>query len=186
MITLAFIIPTLNEGLNIGDTIDRIVEATEGGWKREIIVVDNGSKDDTVKIAMEKGAKVLSYPNESISGLRNRGASESTADILLFIDGDVTVTSEWGQELNNAVSQLCRNSKQIIGSVCGVSEQPSWLEKNWFDPALRRKAPGYVNSAHMIVSRSLFKLWGDLTKASKLARMSTSVKEPNIAGLELS
>lgn len=160
LITLAFIIPTLNEERNIGDTIDRIVEATETGWKREIIVVDNGSEDDTVKIAGEKGARVLSLPHESISALRNRGAAETTADVLLFIDGDVLVTAQWGKELKNAVSQLCEQPMQITGSVCGVTEQASWLERNWFDPALRRKLPGYVNSAHMIVTRRLFESLG--------------------------
>lgn len=158
--SLSFIIPTFNEEHNIGDTIDRIVEITGKDWMREIIVVDNGSKDDTVKIATEKGARVLNYPDVFISSLRNRGAHASTAEILIFIDGDVSVTPQWGTELNGAVSQLLKNPMQIIGSVCGVAEQAGWLERNWFDPALRRKPPGYVNSAHMIVHRSLFEALG--------------------------
>jgi len=158
--TLSFIIPTFNEEHNIGETIDRIVENTGKDWTREIIVVDNGSKDETVKIATEKRARVLRHPDVFISSLRNRGAHASTAEILVFIDGDVSVTPQWGSELNDVVSQLLENPMQIIGSVCGVAEQAGWLERNWFDPALRRKPPGYVNSAHMIVHRRLFDALG--------------------------
>lgn len=160
MITLSFIIPTFNEEHNIGVTIDRIVENTGNDWTREIIVVDNGSKDETVKIATEKRARVLICPDVFISSLRNRGAHASTAEILVFIDGDVSVTPQWGSELSDAVNQLLENPMQIIGSVCGVAERAGWLERNWFDPALRRKPPGYVNSAHMIVHRSLFDALG--------------------------
>lgn len=156
MITLSFIIPALNEEQHIGDTIDQIVKNTGATWQYEIIVVDNGSKDNTVNIAKRKGAKTLSFPNVPVSVLRNRGSLESSGDILVFIDGDVGVTSQWGGELNTAINQLYKDPMQITGSICGITEQPGWLERHWFDPTLRRKAPSYINSGHLIVSRRLF------------------------------
>ena len=54
---LSIIIPTLNEGQNIGRLIDRILTAPNN--QIEIIVVDGGSKDNTCAIAKEKGALII-------------------------------------------------------------------------------------------------------------------------------
>lgn len=156
MITLSFIIPTLNEERNIGNTIDKIVKNTGVNWSYEIIVVDNGSTDNTVSVARLKNTKILTYPNVAVSVLRNKGAFESAGEVLVFIDGDISVTPGWGKELNKVIKQLQGDPLQVNGSICGTSEQSSWLEKNWFDPSLRRKAPCYINSGHLIVPRTLF------------------------------
>ncbi len=188
MITLSFIIPTFNEEQNIGDTIDKIVHNSGALWPSEIIVVDNGSKDNTIKIARGRSAKTFNYPNIPVAALRNKGASESSGDILVFIDGDVVVTSQWGRELNEVINQLRKDPMQITGSVCGITKQPGWLEKNWFNPALRKKPPTYINSGHLIVSRELFTLihgfdekleTGEDVDFCERARMSGGTIVPN-------
>lgn len=156
MISISFIIPTLNEGRHIGDTIDSIVEATGNRWIREIIVVDNGSWDETALCAKEKGATVLICPDESIGSLRNRGAAAAQGEIFIFLDGDVALTPRWGREIGKVFDRMDEEPLTVTGSICGIPERPSWLERYWFDPALRRVIPGYVNSGHMIVSRALF------------------------------
>jgi GT2 family glycosyltransferase len=123
-----------------------------------------------------------------VAALRNKGASESSGDILVFIDGDVAVTFQWGRELNEAINQLRKDPMQITGSICGITKQPGWLEQNWFDPALRKKPPTYINSGHLIVSRELFTLirgfdetleTGEDVDFCERARMSGGTIVPN-------
>ncbi|MEW8204871.1 MAG: glycosyltransferase, partial [Candidatus Thiodiazotropha taylori] len=67
-IALSFIIPTMNEADNIGRLIDSIQRHNEQG-SYEIIVVDNGSEDQTRSIAETKGATVLLEPELNVSAL---------------------------------------------------------------------------------------------------------------------
>lgn len=160
MITLSFIIPTLNEGLVIGGTIDRIVEATANKWIREIIVVDNGSTDQTVNIAQKKNAKVLFSSGRTIAAVRNVGAGEAQGDIIVFLDADVLLTQEWSEGIEQVAQYLMKDPMILTGSICRIDENASWIERNWFDPSLRRQLPKYINSGHLILNRQLFNLIG--------------------------
>src|SRR5262249_9369450 len=61
---------------------------------REMIVVDDGSTDDTVAVArsFEPRMRVLTGPNRGVSAVRNRGIAETKADWLLFLDADDLLT----------------------------------------------------------------------------------------------
>lgn len=83
---LDVIIPALNEGPAIGKTVAGIPRA----HVRDIIVVDNGSTDDTADRARDAGARVLHEPVRGygaacltgIAGLR------ADCDVIVFMDGD--------------------------------------------------------------------------------------------------
>lgn len=58
----------------------------------EVIVVDDGSTDDSAEISRKFGAEVLAMPVRSgPSAARNSGAAAAKGDILLFVDADVVV-----------------------------------------------------------------------------------------------
>ncbi len=58
----------------------------------EIIVIDDGSTDDTVAVGRRWGVRVLSLPtSRGPAFARNRGAEVATGDLLFFIDADVRV-----------------------------------------------------------------------------------------------
>ncbi len=80
---ISIIIPTLNEGDNIAETL----ASTQGVPDVEVIVVDGGSQDKTVEIARSFGTKVVNTPPER-AGQMNAGAAEATGDVLLFLHGD--------------------------------------------------------------------------------------------------
>ncbi|MEO8382671.1 MAG: TIGR04283 family arsenosugar biosynthesis glycosyltransferase [Acidobacteriota bacterium] len=77
------IIPTLNEEVRIGDTI----EAAWAAGIDEIIVADGGSTDSTVAIALAHGARVLSGERMRARQL-NRGAHAASHETLLFLHAD--------------------------------------------------------------------------------------------------
>ncbi len=83
MLSISIIIPVLNEAANITKTLASIQPQNS----IEIVVVDGGSEDDTVKISKLSGVKVIS----SLPGRArqmNQGAAVARGDILLFLHGD--------------------------------------------------------------------------------------------------
>lgn len=70
----------------------------------EIIVIDNGSKDQTVRIAESMGAKVIIQKGLDFSYLRNLGREKAHHEWLLYIDADERVTDELSSEIKKAIS----------------------------------------------------------------------------------
>ncbi len=81
------IVPTLNEEKYISGCIDNIKTNLPGA---EIIVSDGGSKDDTLQIATEKGALILSSLNGRGNQL-NEGAKKANGKYLIFLHADTAL-----------------------------------------------------------------------------------------------
>jgi glycosyltransferase involved in cell wall biosynthesis len=94
---LSFIIPTLNEERNIKNLFRRLRPQLREG--DEIIVVDSYSKDRTVKIAKEQGAKVVMQPKSGIGLAKTAGAKSAKNDILVFMDADCVIPSNFSERI---------------------------------------------------------------------------------------
>jgi glycosyltransferase involved in cell wall biosynthesis len=85
-IALSIVIPAKNEAASIGDVV--AVARTEFP-AAEIIVVNDGSTDDTAAIAEQAGATVISHPESLGNGASVKsGARAARGEILAFMDGD--------------------------------------------------------------------------------------------------
>ncbi len=79
------IIPALNEAA----TISAVVQSISQRVVQRIIVVDNGSTDNTAGIARDAGADVVLEPRRGYGNACHAGAeAASDADIVVFLDGD--------------------------------------------------------------------------------------------------
>ncbi len=117
---ISVIIPALNEAHHIADTLK-----TVGLEKnREVIVVDGGSKDHTVSIAKNLGAKIIrgSPPR---SRQMNQGAGAASGDVLLFLHADTRLSENFDRHVLDALAQP--------GVVAGAFE----LRINSPNPSLR-------------------------------------------------
>ncbi len=73
------------------------------GLSTEVIVVDNGSKDDSREVAERAGACVIAVPaNEGVSRALNRGIAYSSGEWIVLLNNDVELTVNWLRELHAA------------------------------------------------------------------------------------
>ncbi len=156
---LSFVVPAKNEGRRIRRTVETILRVLPAGYGREVIVVDNGSTDDTPVVASAAGATVHERPGVTIGSARNYGAMRSSGDLLIFLDADVLVTDAWARRLPAVVDQLQACPRSLAGSVCAVPEDASWIERWWYAPQVRG-GHTHIGSAHLITSRSFFEELG--------------------------
>ena len=93
---LSIIVPALNEESGIGETVNRIKNAVKSiGIKYEIIVVDDGSNDQTAAIAEKAGARVIKHNvNKGYGAAITTGIKDSKYDILCCLDADCTYPPE--------------------------------------------------------------------------------------------
>ena len=87
--TISIIIPCLNEEEGISKVINRIPDYVDA-----IIVVDNGSTDNTAEIASSLGAQVVSQPQKGYGRAYKAGFHQSDTDIIVTSDGDGTYPVE--------------------------------------------------------------------------------------------
>lgn len=92
---ISFIIPAYNEEQLLGHTLESIHRAARDiGEPYEIIVVDDGSTDQTPLVAQQHGAQVVSVSHRKISATRNSGAKVAAGDLFFFVDADTVVDKQ--------------------------------------------------------------------------------------------
>jgi rSAM/selenodomain-associated transferase 2/rSAM/selenodomain-associated transferase 1 len=97
---ISIIIPAINEADNIANTIESIGP----GDKKEVIVVDGGSNDDTVGIAKSLGARVITSAPPRARQM-NRGAAQATGDVLVFLHADTRLPEKFEDFIFNSFKQ---------------------------------------------------------------------------------
>ncbi len=108
---VSVVIPVYNEEIDLKKCLESLASQTLKN--SEIIIVDDGSNDNTLEIARKfKNVKILMQNHQGPGTARNFGAKEARGDILVFIDADMTFDKSY---LKNLVSPIFRN-KNIIGT----------------------------------------------------------------------
>jgi glycosyltransferase involved in cell wall biosynthesis len=128
------IVPTYNRGYIVGNAIESILSQTYD--KVEVIVVDDGSTDNTQEKLKEYGdrIRVVYQKNSGPSAARNRGIELSRGEIIAFLDSD----DIWlPTKLERQVSILERTPASVPCCLCnGIQRRTSGGEYRSFDMAL--------------------------------------------------
>jgi len=111
---ISVVIPCLDEEEAVGAVVDQAWEGIErSGRSGEVIVVDNGSTDDSALIATDHGATVVSEPQRGYGRAYLAGIATARGEYVVMADADGTYPL---QELGAFVDELEQGSDFVLGS----------------------------------------------------------------------
>lgn len=149
--TVSVVIPAYNESVSISSVVTAM--ASVARW-REIIVIDDGSTDDTAERAREAGAMVVRHPyNKGNGAAVKTGIRQASGEFVLIIDGD-------GQH-------RVRDALQLVGKLGDYDLVIGARSPSTQATALRRVGNGALNRfAGYLTGRRI----PDLTSGFRAAR----------------
>jgi glycosyltransferase involved in cell wall biosynthesis len=133
---LSVIIPTRNRATLLDKALESILAQSLSQNKFEVILVDNGSTDNTKEIFLQYKSQIqnISYFYEEEPGLhvgRHIGMKKAKSDILVYLDDDVEL---FPQHLKNVLESFKDNEVVLVGGKNlpkFESTPPDWLQTMW-------------------------------------------------------
>ncbi len=126
----------------------------------EIIVVDNGSTDESAAVARDGGAIVLRCDSGSVAELRNRGARAALGSIIAFVDSDHEIDSLW---ISTAVAILANPAIAATGAAYLAEPSANWVQLQYDrlrDRPATRQDVNWLGSGNFAVKRLPFESVG--------------------------
>ncbi len=155
MPNVSVVIPAFNEETTVAETVRQVLAAFEdSGHDAEVIVVDDGSTDDTAKLAQEAGAAVYGHPlNIGYGNAIITGNRHAQYDIIAIADADGTYPVA---ELPKMVDSLvARDLDMIVGA---------------------RQGKHYESSLMKSIARRLFRLFAEFTTGCPIPDINSGLR----------
>jgi glycosyltransferase involved in cell wall biosynthesis len=155
-LTVSFVIPVLNDAARLERCL-RAIRANDYPADRvEIVVIDNGSTDESAAVAARHGARVLVSPRPKVGALRNLGVHEATGEVIAFVDADHEIVPTW---IKSAVEVLANRDVGAVGARCVPPPDGTKVQRLY--DRLRRHTKGqsevlWLGSGNMSVRRADF------------------------------
>jgi glycosyltransferase involved in cell wall biosynthesis len=157
---ISIIIPVLNRASLVCSTLDAVIKQEFKDF--EVILVDDGSTDD-IKNKLsgyidEGSIKYYYQSNAGVSEARNKGASISEGQYLIFLDSDDSVTENWLLDYANMIK---KSNPDII--YCGINRLKENILVEYTDPKnpyKDGKSFGNVIPGSFCIKSELFKTIG--------------------------
>lgn len=92
------VVPLYNDHDTIGACLQSLAMQTVAD-RLEIVVVDDGSTDDSAALAAQRDVRLLRQPNAGPAAARNTGAAAAAGPVVLFLDADCVVPPGWAESL---------------------------------------------------------------------------------------
>jgi cellulose synthase/poly-beta-1,6-N-acetylglucosamine synthase-like glycosyltransferase len=121
---ISIVIPTYNADDTIEECLESLlIQIKKIQKKAEVLVVDDGSTDNTINIVKKYSVKLINQKHKGPAEARNNGWKKAKGDIVIFLDSDCKVGKNW---LKNILKPF-KDQK-----VAGVSvKYKTWNEDSW-------------------------------------------------------
>lgn len=100
---ISIIIPAYNAESTLPACLQVLKPQLEQPTGFEVIVVDDGSTDNTAQVAVSMGVTVVEQQNSGPAAARNAGVAASTGEIILFTDADCEPSQDWVRQISDAL-----------------------------------------------------------------------------------
>ncbi len=162
---VSVVVPAFNEAASVGQTIQELKDALQpnADWQWEIIVVDDGSTDDTANVAETAGARVIRHPqNTGYGRALKTGIEGSCHDVIAIIDADGTYPAK---ELPTLIALYGKGFDMVVGARTGPHYRQSWIKwplrlllRGIVEWVSGRRIPD-INSGFRIFNRNVYALF---------------------------
>jgi hypothetical protein len=155
--TVSFVIPVRNDAARLARCLRTIRANAAPGHDIEIVVCDNGSRDDSADVARAAGARVLSLPGLPVSELRNQGARAASGRVLAFVDADHEIAPDWVAAALDVFA--ADEAVAAVGAMCDPPAGGTWVQRTY--GLLRRRPAGardveWLGSGNLAMRRDAF------------------------------
>ena len=142
---VSIVIPAYNEEKGIAETLEEIKRMTKNlETECEVIVVDDGSKDNTAEIATQSGVKVIQHPqNRGYGASLKTGIHHAKYDTIVITDADGTYPNSDIPKLLAEMEQY--DCEMVVGARTG---------ENVRIPIVRKPAKWFINKLANYLSRT--------------------------------
>jgi len=161
---VSVIVPCFNYGRFLGEALDSALGQTHKNV--EVVVVDDGSTDDSVQVAGRYPVKVVTQQNAGVAVARNHGAAQSRGELFVFLDADDVLEPEYVERCLAAMraaapgTAYAYTQMRYFGDRNGVHESGSFTR--------RRILRGNLVNASALVKRVAFEHAGGFSHAWRL------------------
>jgi glycosyltransferase involved in cell wall biosynthesis len=130
---VSVIVPTFNNGRFIGPAVESLLQQTYPEEKREVIIVDDGSTDDTQEVLKKCGQGIIQIrqPHRGIASARNAGMSRARGEIITFLDSD----DLWLEERLQRVAEKFRENPRagmVYHPIELINSDGATIKKNFY------------------------------------------------------
>jgi glycosyltransferase involved in cell wall biosynthesis len=162
---VSVIIPTYNRGWILKEALDSVL--AQDFCDFELIVVDDGSTDDTAEILAGCGppVRVLTQPNRGVSAARNRGLAAARGQLVAFLDSDdLWLPGKLNEQVGffraNPEAVVCQTQELWIRD--GVRVNPKERHRKFSGMIFERCLPlCLVSPSAVMIRKCLFDVVGD-------------------------
>mgnify|MGYP003631852928 CR=1 FL=1 len=162
LVDVSVIIPAYRAAQTIGRTLHSIARQTV--TPREIVIVDDGSDDDTAKVARSFAdmlapcaLKIVTQPNLGAGAARNRALVEATQPLVAFLDAD----DEWlPEKLERSVAEMNADDYVLVAhdylNVTPSGDEVCDCRQRFLappDPWIQLYRRGYIPSCSVVAKR---------------------------------
>ncbi|HEX5069852.1 MAG TPA: glycosyltransferase, partial [Vicinamibacterales bacterium] len=161
---VSIVIPVRNDARRLRRCLETLREAASGAVF-EIIVADNGSTDDSARVAAEAGAIVVPLPDRRVAQVRNEAAARARGEYLAFVDADHELDPGWSHAAMRALSDPAIDA---AGAQYYAPADGTWVQRA-YDRLRRHRsgdhAVGWLPSGNLIIRRAAFERLGGFDAA---------------------
>lgn len=153
---VSFVVPVRDDAARLARCLESIRANDPSCASIEIIVADNGSRDNSAEVARTAGARVMELPGRSVAQLRNEAAGSAHGRFLAFVDADHEIGRQW---LASGLETLTHSGAAAVGAPYHPPPGATWVQLAY--DRLRPHAQGiheveWLGSGNLLIRRDAF------------------------------
>ncbi len=130
----SIIIPVYNVEKYIEKCLDSVEKQTFSDY--EIIVVNDGTKDNSIELIKDRDIKIINQKNKGLSAARNTGLKHAKGDYIIFLDSD----DYWESNVLKEINKATKNSPDVIRFQIQEVDEESNIIKKYEETAFENKS----------------------------------------------